>query len=34
MANYRAEVDEIMQKYNSGELTIDEANKELDSISR
>ena len=32
MANYRAEVDEIMQKYNSGELTIDEANKELDGL--
>lgn len=32
MANYRAEVDEIMQKYNSGELTIDEANEKLDGL--
>ena len=32
MAEYRVEVDEIMQKYNAGELTIDEANKELDGI--
>ena len=32
MANYRAEVDEIMQKYNSGEYTIDEANEKLDGL--
>ena len=32
MAEYRVEVDEIMRKYNAGELTIDEANKELDGL--
>lgn len=32
MATYRAEIEEILQKYNSGEYTIDEANEKLDGL--
>lgn len=32
MATYRTEVDEIMQKYNSGEYTMEEANEKLDGL--
>lgn len=32
MVTYRAEIDAIMKAYNSGTITIDEANKQLDAL--